>query len=130
MLRPEIPIGHVHRRYFMLGLDPFDVGFIDQGIQDVPDPVPVVPEIIFDPQLFKTFGNDLSTIHFRHRFSPFFHFRFFRSYGCDLFTGVHPEFSILADSPGKNGPAGKNLLFFIVALSWYIYCPSCFHLSL
>jgi hypothetical protein len=71
VLRPEIPVGHVHCGDFMLGLDPFDVGFIDQGIQDVPDPVPVVPEIIFDSQLFKTIGHNLATCHFRHVRSPF-----------------------------------------------------------
>jgi hypothetical protein len=68
---PEVPVGHVDRGDFMLRLDSLDVGFIDQGIQDVLDPVPIVPEIILDPQLFETLGDDLSALHLGHLFSPF-----------------------------------------------------------
>jgi hypothetical protein len=69
---PKVPVSHVNRSDFMLRLDSFDVRLIDQGIQDVPDPMPVIPEIILNPQFLETLGDDLSTFHLGHLLSPFF----------------------------------------------------------
>jgi hypothetical protein len=71
MFGPKITVGHLHGRKFVFRLDPFDVRFIDQGIQDVPDAMPVIPEIIFYPQFLETIGDNLSTFHLGHLFPPF-----------------------------------------------------------
>jgi hypothetical protein len=68
----KIPIRHVDRSDLMLRLNPFEVRLIDQGVQDVPDAMPVVPEIILDPQFLEALGNNLPAFHLGHLFFPFF----------------------------------------------------------